>query len=466
VVKAAAVARIQEIEDAPRTLDQLYAKHPATREMVSRLREMGVPIDDDTLTEDEYWADRPESPALSMSFFMRYRKLTDPVSIMAQISTETKEDPDQANLDRFDEIVGARAFSPDGLALLHFLQRRVLSEVYKLDPAHMVRVMKKFGPMDWRVVDAHSLYWVTQSIIKGKESINEFGNDKTNTTRLLFFSLRNLHLRNKLIFEPNPDAIHLSYINLTRDINFIEPMHQAFIEYGPLLAGEYSQGPGASETFRVGHTSFLTESVRSLYLANRKEEAEHYFKYLRETYGINAQGRINTAFAKPLREFVRDSYISGIGGPRETQLAINAWLDAAFAQLSLGNYAEYDNLVKLARELHRNYHESSPVMSESKKLPPFYEMQIDALLFFMARPAMAPVDTVHKTKLWWATPIFLKRATYDRLFDLFREECAQWKFDLDKAFPEPPGMDAFREELERRGLKKEEKSFEIPVQVP
>jgi hypothetical protein len=105
-------------------------------------------------------------------------------------------------------------------------------------------------------------------------------------------------------------------------------------------------------------------------------------------------------------------------------------------------------------------------MSESKKLPPFYEMQIDALLFFMARPAMAPVDTVHKTKLWWATPIFLKRATYDRLFDLFREECAQWKFDLDKAFPEPPGMDAFREELERRGLKKEEKSFEIPVQVP
>ena len=98
-----------------------------------------------------------------------------------QISTRKLVDADQANIAAFDEIVGVRAGLPAGEALLRFMQRKVLNEVYKLDTAHMVEVMKYFGPMDWRVVDAHSLYWVTQSIIKGGETMQKFGNDKINS---------------------------------------------------------------------------------------------------------------------------------------------------------------------------------------------------------------------------------------------------------------------------------------------
>ncbi|MCH7870310.1 MAG: hypothetical protein IID33_01290 [Planctomycetes bacterium] len=461
IAREVAYLRVQEIDDAPRTLDALYEQQPETREMVARLREMDVDIRDRRLGEDEYWA---VETGLAHSFFGRYRKLSDPVSIMMQISTRKLVDADQANIDAFDEIVGVRAGLPAGEALLRFMQRKVLNEVYKLDTAHMVEVMKYFGPMDWRVVDAHSLYWVTQSIIKGGETMQKFGNDKINTLRLLFFSLRNLRLRNKLIFEPYPKAISFSYFNPTLDMNFIEPMQQAFIEYGPALFGGRDIGAGAGDTFRAGHINFLTESIRLLYLANRKREAAKYYRYLRETYSVSQTGKFNAAFSIPLDEFVERSFTEGLDGGRETQGAVNAWLANGYAALANSNFVQYQNLRAMALKLHRNYHGQLSDMAASKRLAPFNEMQVDVLMFTMRQPSVAVEVALLKVRLWRNLPQNLKRAVYDQLKELFSEECRLAEFDLAKAFPEPAGMEAFREVLERRGPEDQQKAFETIVQ--
>ena len=138
-------------------------------------------------------------------------------------------------VERLDEIIGARAGRPAGQALLHFLQRKVLSEVYRLDTKHMIYVVENFGPVDWRMVDAQSLYWVSLGLIRGGHSATSFQTDTVNTIRLIHFSLRNLFHRNRMSFEPNPDSIHTSYINCTPDVNFIESMHRSYITYGPMI---------------------------------------------------------------------------------------------------------------------------------------------------------------------------------------------------------------------------------------
>ena len=460
VVREARVLQIQRIADAPRTLEALYEQHPETREMVARLRDMGVEITDRELSEDSYWGDQ----RLSFTFFRRYRKLTDRVSILAQIVKNAPDDPDLANVEVFDQIVGAREQRPAGQALLRFLQRKVLHEVYNLDPEKMVEVMKFFGPVDWRVVDAHSLYWIAQSIIQGHETLQEFGNDKINTTRLLFFSLRNLNLRNKLIFEPYPPAIHLSYFNPTPDIHFIEPMQRAFIEYGPLLSGARDVGPGAGNTYRTGHINFLTESIRTLYLENRIAEASKYYEYLRQTYHTSPSGEFNPAFMDPLEDYVRKSLMEGLEGGREAALAINAWMTNAYNALAGREFVQYQNLRKMALEVHRNYHGRIPNMAESKKLAPFNEMQVDTLLFMYRRPSITPVVALHKVELWRNLPQNLKRTVYDPLNEFFAIECDVWNFDVAKAFPEPAGMQAFRDALERRGPEDQKKDFITPVQ--
>src|ERR1041384_8106503 len=105
-----------------------------------------------------------------------------------------------------------------------------------MDTSHMIDLVRTFGPMDWRTPDSQSLYWVTLGLIKGGETVTSFQADKVNTARIIFFSLRNLRDRNKMVSEPDPDKPYQSYLSPSPDLNFIEPLHQAYLKYGALIS--------------------------------------------------------------------------------------------------------------------------------------------------------------------------------------------------------------------------------------
>lgn len=440
--------RIRAIADAPDTLVALHAAHPATRAMVEELGRLGVRISDDKLTEDEYW--NPQK-GQAFTFFFRWRQLADPPSIQARISRTADADADAAARAEFDRILGVRKGDPDGQALLRFVQKKVLREVYKLEAAHMAELVQLFGPMDWRVVDAHSLYWISRGLIAGGETVSSFGNDKTNTSRLLFFSLRNLRERNRIIFEPYPPAIHRSYFNTLPDLNFIEPLHRAYLTYGAMIDPDPGRG-GAGETFRTGHINFLRESVILLYLADREREAQKYYDYLRQTYYTTDAGELNPEFAKPLDAFVTDVFFETIEGGRETARALGGILLAALNELAEGNFTTYNRLVERARKLHARYQDEKLTdISDSKKLPPFFDIQVDALRLWLSQPAPNQILTRLKASLWKYAKIDQKQIVYDDLLPGLTEECAAWDFDVSKAFPEPPGMEEYRKANPGRG---------------
>lgn len=464
IVKAAVLEKTREIADGPKTVAELYQRYPEAREMVQQLRALDVAVTDDVLNEDSYWREG----GLAFTFFERYRKLTDPPSMLGRISKRKSDDPDLPNVQKLDQILGVKAGNPAGRAIVLFLQRKVLSEVYKLRPEALVELVQTFGPVDWRAVDAHSLYWVMQGLVAGKETLSTFRNDKTNTARLLFFSLRNLFLRNKITFEPNPQAIHRSYINLAPDLNFVEPLHQAYLTFGPLLDPDPGTTGGAGETYRVGHTNFLHEIIRMLYLSDRVPEAQYYFDYLRETYGRSPDGSPKPEFSKSLRDFVMDAFQENVDTYREANSAINALLDAAFDQLTQGSLPRYTNLVNIALDIHTNYmKEKADERSDRLRLPPFVEMQADRLREFMVEPALSDTQMVRKARLWAVTPINLKQRVYDDLQAPLKYYCDAFELDFAKAFPEPPGMAEWREKNPPRTMdRKETPEVETPAQQP
>lgn len=465
LVKKAGYERIKAIDDAPRTLAELHQQFPETRAMVARLRELGVRISDEELSEDEYWRER----GLAFTFFARYRRLTDAPSMLAQIERAPSGTADAEELQRFDQILGVRAQNPAGQALLRFLQRKVLNEVYKLDTAHMAYMMEFFGPMDWRCVDAHALYWITQGIIQAGETVSRYGNDKTNSTRIVFFALHHLALHNRMIFEPYPRAIERSYLNLTPDPNFVEPLHQAYVTYGKMIDPE--AGPGAGQTYRTGHINLLTRGIQLLYLSDRQPEADHYYKYLQDTYPYNSDGSLNERYAKPLRDFVVDTLFENIETPKDTQLAINGVLVWAYNELAQGNRERYVNLVRWARrELYDRYMaEKSDLATIRLRLPPFPDVQADVLKVWLAQPAVSPWRTLEKSSLWknllGLGQAYLVRQVHDDLRPELTAECDHWNFDVARAFPEPPGMAELREQRAREGVDKREKTVHTPVQT-
>ncbi len=455
------------IADAPASLSELYAQTPAAREMVRRLADVGVRISDDELDEDAYW----NESGLGMTFFRRYRQLADSPSLFMQVLKDDQRAAAQASPDEklaaFDEIVGVTRQDPVGRELLRFLQRKVLLEVYKLDPRKMASLIETFGPMDWRVVDAHSLYWVNEGLIAAEETISSFKNDKVNTARMIFFSLRNLFHRNRLVFEPFYPDINYSYINFTPDLNFVESLHQAYITYGPMMDTNplgAREVKGAGETFSTGHINFLTESIALLFFYGRQAEADRYYAYLQRTYGLEADGTPKRAFNKPLRDFVIDNFIDSDMSERDTRNFIAGLLIQAFDELAQGNRAGYSRNVKQAQALHFEFHHGDTPPAEKLRMPPLFDIAADVLRFYLSQPGMSPLVTLDKARLWLGLPVDLKQEVYDELSERLAQECEQWQFDVAKAFPEPPGMAEFREQRGRRGPEKKEKVLETPAQ--
>ena len=473
IAKKAAYERLKSIADAPHTLAELYQADPATRELVEKLRALEVTISDDPLTEDDYWRD----DGLAFTFFKRYRQLDDPLSLLARLtrkeeqagtSSEQPANADSEALRRFDELVHVREKPPATKALLRFLQRKVLIEVYKLQPEKMAELTEIFGPMDWRGVDAHSLYWTNEGLIAGQETISKFGNDKVNTARLIFFSLRNLYLRNRMVFEPYYPDISYSYLNFNYDLNFVESMHRAYLAYGKVIdPNPDSHGNGVGETFRTGHQNFLTDAIMALYFAGREREAQKYFDYLRDNYSVTSDGRFNPVFSKSLADYVESNLRENITGYSETRNAITGLLMNSFNELAQGNVSRYYELVMKALSLHSQYNQDKMTpQTEKMRLPPFPDYQADVLRSDLQQPAISPFVTVEKARLWQMLPPYLKQAVYDDLHARLKSECDAMGFDMERAFPEPQGMEQYRQERGRTVPKPEDQGLSTPAQQP
>lgn len=449
---------MKAIADAPEKLSDLYAQFPDAAKMVSALRDLNCRINDDKLEEDVYWA-HPDG--LAWRFFYRVRLLSEPPGILQRVSKKKASDPDADAREAFDKIVGVRSGNPAGAALIRFMQKKVLSEVYKLKPARMAELIAAFGPIDFRVVDAHSLYWVQEGLIAGNETVSKFGNDKVNTARLIFFSLRNLHLRNRITFEPYTDDVNYAYFNMDTDLNFIKPMHEAFITYGPMLEPSDEKG-GAGETYKTGHVNFLVEAIRTLYFAGRVREAQFYYDYLREHYGKNSDGTPNANYQLPLHDHVMKMFAEAID-IKEAQQAVNGLFAASFETLSQGNVVQFNMLVGKAQEVYNNYQTKD--RADKVRFPPIRDMQADVLRLWLRQPPTGPGITLNKARLWLYLPVYLKQAVYDEMIDGLKKECEVMEFDAAVAFPEPPGMEEYRKAhpVERRA-KEEKNTADTPAQ--
>ncbi len=450
--KQTELARLRPIAAAPRTVEELYQRHPEARRMVAELRPLGIDVNDDTLTEDAYWG----PGGLAHAFFQPYRRIAGRATMLTELrQEEAVADEEELSVgEQLDRILGVRTGDTAGAALVHFLQRKVLLEVYKLDPEKMIDLVRTFGPVDWRAPDAHSLYWTIQGLVAGGETVSELGSDKTNTARNIFHSLRNLFLFNRMVFEPYPETIQLSYLSRSRDLRFVEVLHQAYMKYGPLFDPDMRAGGGAGSTYRSGHINLLTAAIRSLYMSGREREAARYYEFLRREYPMTLiPNQPNLTLAKSLHDYVMDSYLESAEyhAFRDITLLLADLLTNAYSELANGNATRYARLTRSAREFYDRFvSDKQDPISARLRPPPFSQVQVDIFGTSLAQPALSHVQTLHKVRLWRRAPLYLRQPVYDVLLPRFQAECEVWNFDLAKAFPEPVDMEAYRKQRPAR----------------
>lgn len=460
IATRAAYDFVKVIADAPRTLPELFEKFPESRQMVERLtKEAGARLTDDELKEDTYF----EKDGLAFTFLYPYRLATDPAALLTRIVKAKSADPRRVAADQIAEILKVKEHNAAGQELVRWLQKKVLREVYKMDAEKMANLVAYFGPMDWRGVDAHSLYWLNEGLIAGDETISKFGNDKTNTTRQVFFSLRNLFYRNRITFEPYTENVNMAYINFNPDMNFIEPMHKAYLAYGAVLEVEPDYQVGAGDAFRSGHINFLSEAVRMFYFAGREAEAEYYLDYLRRTYADRPDGSKSPEFLVPLEEFVQESWNDSFTY-NQVRAAISQFIFSALMHLAEGNTTLYRLHRAKAESLHENWHKDTGGTGTGEHklgFPPISEIEIDSIYDFLRQPPVSPGVTLLKANLWANLYLPAKQAVWDRVAEFLKEECGlpDPPFDFTRAFPEPPDMEQYRKDHPSRSRTEEERDI-------
>ena len=375
---------------------------------------------------------------------------------------------------QFDQQVGKVVLSPDAKALhdllvdpqskpqidrvLAFMRRYVLASVYKLDPGWMLKLMERFGPIDWRLPVAHGMYWSSYGVKQVEElgltDVEEFfgPNTSLNTDRMMVFALQSLTTEGRLFFEPNIEKIENSVLDVLPDLRFVNATHRAYVT----TARKYDPNAGqiAGEDFRDGHQNYLRDAIRCFYLYGQKDIAAYYYEYLRKNYRLR-DGNINEEYMVPLDDFVRDpEFTDRLSDPRIVMNVITSYLYQAMRFLIMGDNNTANGLMRYAKDNLYEYYKSkhSDVPQERMKLPPFEVIFNDAAKGYLVSGSGQELLFV-KARLWKSLPIQIQVAVYDNVIGPLSQQAAATgrQADLDSLFPPPPGLEQYRKQI---GLEK------------
>ncbi|MDZ4198264.1 MAG: hypothetical protein U1E27_03165, partial [Kiritimatiellia bacterium] len=176
--------------------------------------------------------------------------------------------------------------SPAGHALLAFLRAARLREQERLDPARMLELDNRYGPLDWRAPSTHALYWAVLGLPHAR---TEF--ERSSLNRQIFQSMTTAFLRGRIRFDParnlllqtpNPDL--LPRVRATYE--------EALVRH-------------RDESMRTSHANFLVDAAMICLSFHREATARELHQELRRRY----PDRVDAAFDR----FVATTYIEFAG---------------------------------------------------------------------------------------------------------------------------------------------------------
>lgn len=132
---------------------------------------------------------------------------------------------------------------------------------YKLDPSVMREVDERYGPLDWRLPQAHAIYWAS----RGKRYAEGF--EDIALSRMIFQSLADAFRRGRLFTAENGKTFIPS-----PNLDLLPRVLDAF-------SGAMAEFPEA-QSIRDAYPNFLTEAIVLLYTFNRSRDARRLFDVL------------------------------------------------------------------------------------------------------------------------------------------------------------------------------------------
>ena len=251
---------------------------------------------------------------------------------------------------------------------------QLLTKKYKLDPVFMKQVDERSGPLEWRLPEAHAVYWAALGLKKAEENPTKIKpDDLIQLRRVIYQSMQLSFQRGKLV--PNPFNLGLQYGPNLEIIPKVNREYERAIEEDEKMR----------ENIKGGHRNFLRDAVYFLYQYNRVADAAKWYRYLGEKYPNKTilDGDTNS-FPRnvPLDKYAMSQILTDVNetDKSKVQAVIEGLSVNAYATLATGESERSAGFRLLSRKLWANYMDKIGELSGDRiRLRPVEETEQEIL---------------------------------------------------------------------------------------
>jgi hypothetical protein len=200
---------------------------------------------------------------------------------------------------------------------------RILREGYKMDPKWMKITDERYGPLEWRLPEAHAIYWAVRGLelTQDQELRQE---DLIGLRRVIFQSLQLAFMRGRLIY---PDKSGNEFV-YGPNLEIVQQTSDAYLEQAALE-------PDKRDNILNAHKNFVGTAVYHLYTHNRKQAAQQWFDTLKKMYP-----EASTVAGKPvdnLEDYALSRIAEDVGetDPNRVKTIIMGAFETAFMNYAL-----------------------------------------------------------------------------------------------------------------------------------
>ena len=153
----------------------------------------------------------------------------------------------------------------------------LLRDKYKMDAQLMKEIDDKYGPLEWRLPEAHAMYWAIEGLRRAEKNERRINPDDLVTLRRIVYESMDLAFQRGRLGTIK-DAGGERVIDLGPNLAMIPNANAAYEE------AITNEEPRFREGFYSSHRYFLMDASFFLYLGGHEVDANRWYKYLAQKY--------------------------------------------------------------------------------------------------------------------------------------------------------------------------------------
>ena len=235
------------------------------------------------------------------------------------------------------------------------LRRRWLEDGLKLDPARIKVLNAKYGGLDWRLPEAHAIYWANRGLEAAR------GDLSVKCDRMIFQSLAAAYKAGRLVCVGEPQNWETM-----PNLGLVDAVNQSYVDAMEKHGRSIIQG---------AYQNFLVDAIVELYTFGQQKKAQEYFEKGRKEFG---KGR----FYKTLDEFVLEELAKdmALASFELAQGAIQGYLLQSCHALAIGENDAAVTFERIAARIWQKYtSEIGETTTERRGLPPYEQMKVNVV---------------------------------------------------------------------------------------